>query len=229
MVGLRKAEVEPGDVSGSASTSNALQVAVVAAKSAATRLARSLKAEGFRVLAVTGAVANLEPSSIAATAAVVIHAPEQAQDITTQVRNLRELAPSVRVVVVTPHVNLRALRALLDEGVDALVLDGDASQSLGPAVRSACAGLLAIPRSLRQTLVGPVLSTREKQVLGLVVLGLTNAEIARKLHLAESTVKSHLSSSFSKLGARSRSEATALILDPATGLGTGILTIVDGR
>jgi DNA-binding NarL/FixJ family response regulator len=40
-------------------------------------------------------------------------------------------------------------------------------------------------------------------------------------------VKSHLSSSFSKLGARSRSEATALILDPATGLGMGILTIVD--
>jgi hypothetical protein len=42
-------------------------------------------------------------------------------------------------------------------------------------------------------------------------------------------VKSHLSSAFTKLGARSRSEATALILDPATGLGPGILTIATDR
>jgi hypothetical protein len=38
-------------------------------------------------------------------------------------------------------------------------------------------------------------------------------------------VKSHLSSAFSKLGVRSRNEATALILDPENGLGTGILAI----
>ena len=122
-------------------------------------------------------------------------------------------------------MNLRQVRVLLTEGVDAFVLEADAAQSLSAAVEAAAAGLLTFPGSLRQTLVKPVLSAREKQVLGLVVLGLTNGEIARKLHLTESTVKSHLSSSFSKLGARSRSEATALILDPATGLGTGILTI----
>ena len=40
-------------------------------------------------------------------------------------------------------------------------------------------------------------------------------------------MKSHLSSSFTKLGVRSRNEAAALILDPETGLGTGILTIAD--
>ncbi len=122
-------------------------------------------------------------------------------------------------------MNLRELRVLLTEGVDSFVLEEEAATTLGAAVRAAAAGLLALPGPLRQALVKPVLSAREKQVLGLVVLGLTNGEIARKLHLTESTVKSHLSSSFTKLGARSRSEATALILDPATGLGTGILTI----
>ena len=56
------------------------------------------------------------------------------------------------------------------------------------------------------------LSARERQVLSLVTLGCSNGEIAGKLHLSESTVKSHLSSAFAKLGVRSRAEATARIL-----------------
>ena len=65
----------------------------------------------------------------------------------------------------------------------------------------------------------------------MVVLGFTNGEIARQLHLAESTIKSHLSSSFTKLGVRSRNEAAELILDADGGLGTGILAIsgAEGR
>jgi DNA-binding NarL/FixJ family response regulator len=71
----------------------------------------------------------------------------------------------------------------------------------------------------------PALSFREKQVLGMVVLGLSNAEIARQLYLTESAVKTHLSNGYRKLGVRSRGQATALILDPERGLGTGILRI----
>jgi DNA-binding NarL/FixJ family response regulator len=73
----------------------------------------------------------------------------------------------------------------------------------------------------------PRLSPREKQVLSMVVLGFTNREIANKLYLAESTIKSHLSSAFEKLGVRSRSDAVALILDSKNGLGTGILSILE--
>jgi DNA-binding NarL/FixJ family response regulator len=96
---------------------------------------------------------------------------------------------------------------------------------LGPTVLAVCAGQVAVPRDAGPQLQKPALTSREKQVLGMVTLGFANSEIARKLYLAESTVKSHLSSAFAKLGVRSRSEAAALILDPNGALGPGILTI----
>jgi DNA-binding CsgD family transcriptional regulator len=59
----------------------------------------------------------------------------------------------------------------------------------------------------------------------MVVLGLTNAEIAQKLFVTEASVKAHLTSAFAKLGVRSREAAAALILDPDAGYGPGILRI----
>jgi hypothetical protein len=57
-------------------------------------------------------------------------------------------------------------------------------------------------------------------------MGYMNSQIAERLFLAESTVKSHLSSAFRKLGVRSRNEAVDLILNPERGLGMGILGLV---
>ena len=68
---------------------------------------------------------------------------------------------------------------------------------------------------MRRTVVRPAFSHREKQVLALVARGYQNREIASRLFLAESTVKSHLGTSFAKLGVRSRKEAAAVLLDPA--------------
>ena len=97
--------------------------------------------------------------------------------------------------------------------------------TLASAVRAACCGQLALPRSYRERFGRPTLTRREKQVLGLVVMGLSNAQIAGRLHLSQSTVKCHLTSSFAKLGARSRNEASALILDPVRGFGLGVLAL----
>jgi hypothetical protein len=60
-----------------------------------------------------------------------------------------------------------------------------------------------------------------RQILGMVVTGLSNQEISSRRFLAESTVKSHLSSAYSKLGVRSRGEVVALILDRDGSLGRG--------
>jgi ATP/maltotriose-dependent transcriptional regulator MalT len=66
-----------------------------------------------------------------------------------------------------------------------------------------------VPRDVRAGVERPYLSHRECQVLGLVCEGLTNAEIAESLVLAESTIKSHLASIFTKFGVHSRKEAVA--------------------
>jgi DNA-binding NarL/FixJ family response regulator len=132
------------------------------------------------------------------------------------------------VVAVATAGSRRAQRAAMDNGIAALVLDTDVATALAPTVRAVCAGQIVVPSTLRWNFETPALSQREKQVLSLVVLGFTNGEIARKLFLAESTVKSHLSSSFGKLGVRSRREAAHVIADGANGIGTGILAITDG-
>lgn len=198
-------------------------VAVVASARTADRLARSLEAAGLRVATRVRAPDDVEGD----VDAVVVELEDIDPATLERTRAIRRAAPDVRVVVVTPLATLRGFRELVSAGADALVLADDVDRCLGLAVASACAGQLSFPLSLRRALAKPVLSTREKQILGLVVLGLTNGEIALKLHLSQNTVKTHLSSSFAKLGVRSRSEATALILDPEAGLGTGILTITD--
>ena len=78
---------------------------------------------------------------------------------------------------------------------------------------------------LRASVERPAFSHRERQVLALVARGLTNSEIAEHLLLAQSTVKSHLSSAFAKLGIRSRKEVSALLLDPEQARSVGLIDI----
>jgi DNA-binding NarL/FixJ family response regulator len=138
---------------------------------------------------------------------------------------LRDTFSEIRIVAVCDSANGRSTRRAIDGGVDGLVLLDDLEIALAPTVAAVLAGQTALPRDLRALLRKAALSYREKQILGLVVMGYTNSEIGGRLFLAESTVKSHLSSAFGKLGVRSRSEAAALILDPQGSLGAGIMSI----
>jgi len=210
----------------SARQSRDASIVLVAEGTVAERLARVLEEDDLCVTIRAPSPERL--TKAAGDPAVVVYAtsalgPERADPVSS----LRTMFPTARLVIVTPSATLRTARALIADRVDGLVLENDVEHCLGLAVRSVVAGQISFPLSLRSKVARPALSPREKQVLGMVVLGFTNREIASKLHLAESTVKSHLSSSFSKLEVRSRSEAAALILDPELGLGTGILAISD--
>ena len=130
-----------------------------------------------------------------------------------------------RVIVVCPPTQSRDVRALLGAGAAGIVPTQDTRSILEPCVRAVQAGLTCVPREHSGQIEPPALSAREKQILALVVMGYSNMQIANQLFLAESTVKSHLSSAFGKLGVRSRNEAIHLILDPDRGLGMGILAL----
>ncbi len=128
-------------------------------------------------------------------------------------------------IVVCEQAGPLDVRALLRGGVRGIVLRGQMARTLAPAVAAVVSGQVCVPTDDLIRAARPVLSIREKQVIGLVAMGLMNVEIADRLFLAESTVKSHLSSAFAKLGVRSRHEAVELLVNPASGLGLGILSL----
>ncbi len=115
--------------------------------------------------------------------------------------------------MVSPRSTAMAVRRTLDAGAAALVFEPELFRALVPALRAVESGQSVVPRNLRAGVERPYLSHRERQVLTLVCEGLTNAEIAGRLILAESTIKSHMSSIFVKFGVHSRKEAVAAFTD----------------
>jgi len=147
--------------------------------------------------------------------------PEQLE----RLKELKRDTPHLPIVVVCESADRRSVRRLLDGGIDGFVFADQLEVALLPTVAAVFAGQMVVPRDMRESVERPSLSTRERQILAMVVIGLTNQEIAARMFLAESTVKSHLSSAYNKLGVRSRSEAVAVILDRPDSLGTGIAAV----
>jgi DNA-binding NarL/FixJ family response regulator len=145
--------------------------------------------------------------------------------VAEELPTLREAQPEVPVVLVCSELRPGELRGALAAGVNGIVLEEHLSITLGVCIEAVRAGQVCVPRRHAPQIEPATLSAREKQILGLVVMGYMNSEIADQLFVAESTVKSHLSSAFSKLGVRSRNEAVDLIVDPERGLGMGILAL----
>lgn len=137
---------------------------------------------------------------------------------------LRERHAGPLVAVLAQIPGPRGARALAAR-LDGALLAADIGHTLCPTLEAVAVGQCVVPRAIRQIVDRPPLSPRERQILAMVVLDFSNAEIARKLFVTESNVKNHLSSAFQKLGVKSRSAAAELILDRESGLGPGILRI----
>lgn len=181
----------------------------------------TVRVVGPRVL--SGRVrAALAPGS---SGCVVMAPGRPVADCRAEIEQLCRDSDPIPVVVVLAQIAPADMRRLVAAGARGAVLEDDLENALATTVAAVRAGQLAMPAAAFAGFGRPALSFREKQVLGLVVLGLANAEIATQLWLTESTVKSHLSNAFAKLGVRSRNEARTRILDPEEGLGTGILEI----
>jgi DNA-binding NarL/FixJ family response regulator len=151
---------------------------------------------------------------------------DEGPELAAAVQASRRRLPEAGIVAILAETALGETRRLLAAGADALVLEDEMDDVLPTALRSVSLGQVSVPRPLRELVEIPALSHRERQILALVVAGCTNAEIAKRLYLAESTVKTHLSSAFRRLGVTSRREATAAVLGLDDQFRLGVLTSV---
>jgi DNA-binding NarL/FixJ family response regulator len=189
-------------------------VAVEADGSLRLRITTALKADGMSIAHNGGA----GPAEIRVVA-VDLSRPVSARRLRATLSN----GTAGRIVAVSPGCGALGLRRAVRAGADSLVLERELEDALAPAVRAVAAGLRVVPALLRNGAERLALSHREREVLRLAVTGHTNGEIATMLFLAESTVKSHLSSAYRKLGAGGRNHAASMIFDPDEGLGDVVL------
>lgn len=131
------------------------------------------------------------------------------------VRRLSQRHPETRVIVLTMHDQPELVLQLLDHGAAAYLVKTISRLELIAAVRSVVTSrgkvVLSVSRGTISQLNQPpqdtVLSTRELEVLQLLALAMSNAQIGRQLLITEGTVKRHLTNIYAKLGAVSRVDA----------------------
>ncbi len=143
-------------------------------------------------------------------------------DGATATQKLRERCPEIQVIVLTSFKEQELVQGALKAGAIGYLLKDVTADELANAIRAANAGKPTLAPEAAQALIqatrlpaekiGFDLTEREKEVLVLMVEGLNNNQIAKRLVISVSTAKFHVSSVLSKLGASSRTEAVALAL-----------------
>lgn len=125
-------------------------------------------------------------------------------------RDLRNHACPARVVILTTFGRPGYLRRAMEAGVAGFLLKDAPADALAAAIRRVMTGGRVVDPGLAAEALEQghtPLTDREAEVLRVASDGGTIAEIAAHLHLAEGTVRNHLSAAMQKLGARTRLEA----------------------
>lgn len=132
---------------------------------------------------------------------------------------LRKLAPSARILILTMHDDPQYLRQALKHGASGYVLKKAADAELLSAMRAVLRGEVYVHPSMTRILLEDMLpdtrdlhgenswkslSDREQEVLKMVALGHTSAEIANQLNLSAKTVETYRARGMEKLGLRTR-------------------------
>jgi NarL family two-component system response regulator LiaR len=136
-------------------------------------------------------------------------------------RALREKYPDIQVIVLTSFKEEELIEEALKAGAIGYLLKNVSADELASAIRSAKLGRPTLSPEATQALIkaagrtaspGFDLTAREKDVLKMMKEGLSNPDIAERLVVSRSTVKFHVSSILSKLGASTRTEAVAVAI-----------------
>jgi NarL family two-component system response regulator LiaR len=140
-------------------------------------------------------------------------------DGVTATRAIRQQYPKVQVIALTSFKDKGLVQDALQAGAIGYLLKDVSADTLAQAIRAAHAGRATLSPEAAQALAyaaaqpptpGHDLTERERDVLILLVEGLNNRQIADRLVVSPSTVKSHVSHILAKLGVASRTEAAAL-------------------
>jgi len=132
------------------------------------------------------------------------------------IKAIRRDFPDARILMLSTYVTDEEIYGALQAGAMAYLVKSVQREELIRAIRKAAVGQRHIPPEVAARLADRVarseLSTRELEVLRLLVGGRRNREIASALDITEGTVKLHVSSILGKLGVSDRTEAVTVAL-----------------
>lgn len=137
------------------------------------------------------------------------------------IRALHQKHPEIKIIALTSYADEGLVQGALQAGATGYLMKNVQATELSNAIRSAAVGRLTLSPEATEVLVqaatqpvipGIDLTDRERDVLTLMVEGLSNGEIAHKLIISPSTVKYHIGNIYSKLGVDNRVAAVSLAI-----------------
>jgi len=130
-------------------------------------------------------------------------------------RTAEEGTRAPHVLVLTTYDTDADITRAIEAGATGYLLKAERPEELFTAIHAAAAGRTALSPPIATRVMSqlrtprPTLTPRERDILGHLVQGLTNRDIARTLYISEATVKTHLRRIYDKLGVTTRAAAVA--------------------
>ena len=132
--------------------------------------------------------------------------------------------PEVRPLILTMHQEKERISTLIELGARGYLFKNTDKDELIAGIRAVMEGRIFLAEAVSETLEKedepdkdasylPKITRREKQVLALIVEGLTNSEIASQLHISIKTVDSHRTNLLEKLSARNTASLVRIALE----------------
>jgi len=143
-------------------------------------------------------------------------------DGVTATQLIRRDYPEIQIIALTSFGDEALIKAVIQAGAISYLLKKVSADDLAKAIRAARDGIAIFAPEVTEVLVQSVrqpapafqnLTAREKEVLALMVKGMSNDGIAAQLTISRSTTKSHVSNILGKLGLASRTEAVVKVLE----------------